>query len=118
MTDIPHPPVNAASSEPWSGTLAQLSAATGMSGREIIDAIRNRRQDLRKAGIDVAIQLSPAGPAKIRIFEVEPEQLPEPATEPDVTLPKPPEQKSNPPVTEERQEARLEPAPEPDVSLP
>ena len=61
----------------WSGTLAELAAATGVSLKELSDAVENRTEELRKAGIATAIQRSPGKPRMITLSRVEREQAPD-----------------------------------------
>jgi type II secretory pathway predicted ATPase ExeA len=63
----------------WSGTVAELSAATGISVEEISDAVENRTQELRRAGVAAAVQRSPGKPRMISLSHVEREQAPAPS---------------------------------------
>ena len=61
----------------WAGTVAELAAATGISANEIADAVENRSQELRRAGVAAAAQRSPGRPRMITLSRVEPEATPE-----------------------------------------
>jgi type II secretory pathway predicted ATPase ExeA/TPR repeat protein len=61
----------------WSGTVAELAAATFVSPDGISDAVENRLQDLRKAGIAAAVHRSPGKPRMITLSRIEREQAPE-----------------------------------------
>ena len=61
----------------WSGTVAELAAATGILVKEISDVVENRAQELRRAGIAAVIQRSPGKPRMIMLSQVEGEQVPE-----------------------------------------
>jgi len=61
----------------WSGTMAELAAATGISVEEISDAVENRTQELRRSGIAAAVQRSPGKLRMITLSQVEREQAPE-----------------------------------------
>ena len=61
----------------WSGTVAELAAATSIPVKEISDVIENRTQDLRRAGVTLALQRSPGKLRMITLSQIEPEQAPE-----------------------------------------
>jgi TPR repeat protein/type II secretory pathway predicted ATPase ExeA len=61
----------------WSGTAAELAAATCVPVQEISDVVENRAQELRQAGIGLALQRSPGKLRMITLSQIEPEQAPE-----------------------------------------
>lgn len=61
----------------WSGTVAELAAATFVSPDGISDAVENRLQDLRQTGIAAAVHRSPGKPRMITLSRIEREQPPE-----------------------------------------
>ncbi|HEY6182638.1 MAG TPA: AAA family ATPase [Terriglobales bacterium] len=61
----------------WSGTVAELAAATCIPVEEISDVVENRTQELRRAGIALALQRSPGKLRMITLSQVEPEHAPE-----------------------------------------
>jgi type II secretory pathway predicted ATPase ExeA/TPR repeat protein len=61
----------------WSGTMAELAAATGISIKEISDAVENRTHELRRDGIAAAITRSPGKPRMITLSQLEREHAPE-----------------------------------------
>ncbi|HET6934208.1 MAG TPA: tetratricopeptide repeat protein [Candidatus Angelobacter sp.] len=61
----------------WSGTVAELAAATGIPAEEISDAVENRSQRLRKAGIAATVEQAPGKPPIVTLYEVESGVAPE-----------------------------------------
>jgi TPR repeat protein/type II secretory pathway predicted ATPase ExeA len=89
----------------WSGTMAELAAASGISVKEISYAVENCTQELRKSGVAAAIQCSPGKPRMITLSQVEREQAPEPH-EP---IPELHEEDNNPQPKPEGKELETEP---------
>jgi len=90
----------------WSGTVAELAAATFVSPDGISDAVENRLQDLRRAGIAAAVQRSPGKPRMITLSRIEREQAPES----HVATPELHERDPGPQLQEIPQEAGNQPA--------
>jgi type II secretory pathway predicted ATPase ExeA len=88
----------------WSGTMAELAAATGISVKEISDAVENRTQELRRSGIASAVQRSPGKPRMITLSQVEREQAPEPHG----AIPELHQEDANPQPKHEGQEPEIE----------
>jgi type II secretory pathway predicted ATPase ExeA len=89
----------------WSGTVAELAAATGISVKEVSDAVENRTEELRRSGIAAAVQRSPGKPRMITLSQVEHEQERELQGE----IPELHEEDANPQPTHEGQELETEP---------
>jgi hypothetical protein len=90
----------------WSGTVAELAAATFVSPDGISDAVENRSQDLRRAGIAAAVQRSPGKPRMITLSQIEREQAPES----HIATPELHERDAGPQLQEIPQEAANQPA--------
>jgi type II secretory pathway predicted ATPase ExeA len=90
----------------WSGTIAELAAATFVPPDGISDAVENRLQDLRRAGIAAAIQRSPGKPRMITLSQIEREQAPEP----HVSTPELHRREGGPQLQDTPTEARNQPA--------
>jgi TPR repeat protein/type II secretory pathway predicted ATPase ExeA len=88
----------------WSGTMAELAAATGISAKEISDAVENRTQELRRSGIAAAVQHSPGKPRMITLSQVEREQ----ASESHGAIPELHQDDANPQPEHEGQELESE----------
>ena len=91
----------------WTGTMAELAAATGISVKEISDAVENRTHELRRDGIAAAVTRSPGKPRMITLSQLEREQAPESH---EVT-PELNEEDANPQQAQEGQELETEPGP-------
>jgi type II secretory pathway predicted ATPase ExeA len=89
----------------WSGTAAELAAATCIPVQEISDVVENRTQELRRAGIGLALQRSPGKLRMISLSQVEPEQAPEFHG----AISEPPEEDFNPNPNKEGQALEIEP---------
>ena len=90
----------------WSGTVAELAAATFVSPDGISDAVENRLHDLSRAGIAAAVHRSPGKPRMITLSRIEREQEPES----HVALPELRERDVSPQLQETPQEAGDPPA--------
>jgi type II secretory pathway predicted ATPase ExeA len=91
----------------WSGTAAELAAAACIPVKEISDVVENRTQELRRAGIGLALQRSPGKLRMITLSQVEPEQ----ARESHGAISEPPEEDANRHPKHEGQELETEPGP-------
>jgi type II secretory pathway predicted ATPase ExeA len=88
----------------WSGTMAELAAATGISVQEVSDAIENRTPELRRSGIAIAVQRSPGKPRMITLSQVEREQ----AHESHGAIPELHQEDTNPQPKHKAQEPEIE----------
>jgi len=89
----------------WSGTVAELAAATCIPVKEISDVVENRTGELRRAGIALALQRSPGKLRMVTLSRVEPEQAPESHS----ASSEPPEEDVNRHPKHEGQELETEP---------